>query len=318
MAFADDLMARAKAIEGQVVAEVCAQWQAQHGYVAPGLYADPVATRQHFGIAEVFQPFSLLPDPAAFQPVADSLKQAMGLLRVDAQFTDPVDPSDQFGMARPEYAALISGEAINNWSGATADNFRDKFVSHFKDNTENTAIMISVLKAAVEAHSTLWANARNDIMSIANKMIAAMQVNTGGGCDQNAWVMAFSVLSGIASIAAVPLSAGTSVAAWTEGLGMTEAMTVTAVGSASSMATNAIPMTKSPDQALYHADNIEDGVAAMKSAIFDLQTRIDSGLLSIEQSLTDNVSFVNAQKQTLFTMAKPNLVPNDPNLIPGR
>jgi hypothetical protein len=309
VAFADDLMTIAKAIEGQVVATLCAKWNGQHPVYTPGLYADPVATRQHFGITEAFQPWSLLPDPAAFQPVADSLKQAMGLLRVDAQFTDPVDPSDQFGMARQEYQALVSEDPINNWSGATADNFRDKFMSHFKANTENTAIMISVLKAALEAHSTLWANARNDIMSIAQKTVAAMQVNTGGGCDQNAWVMLFSALSGIAAIAAVPLSGGTSLAA---------AMTVTAIGSASSMATNAIPMMKSNDQAPYHADTLEDGITAMKSAMDALRMRIDTGLMSIAVSLIENVSFVDAQKQSLFMMAKPNLATNDPNLIAGR
>ncbi|HJP73808.1 MAG TPA: hypothetical protein VJ914_06050 [Pseudonocardiaceae bacterium] len=319
MTFADDLMARAKAIEDEAVGELCAKWNSQHPVYTPGLYNDPVATRQYFGITEVFQPFSLLPDPAAFQPVIDSLKQAMGLLRVDAQFSDPIDPSDQFGVARPEYHALLSGEAIDNWTGATAQNFRDKFMSHFQDNTENTAIMVSVLKAALEAHSSIWANARSDIMSIADKMIAAMQVNTGSGCDQNAWVMVFSVLAGIASIAAVPLSGGASLEAVPgEAASLEKTMAVTAIGATSSMATNAIPDITSGDQATYNADNLETGIAAMKSAIFDLQTRIDSGLQSITVSLVDNLSFVNAQKQELFTMAKPSLSTNDLNLIAGR
>jgi hypothetical protein len=310
VAFADDLTTIAKAIEDEVVATLCAKWNAQHPAYTPGLYADPVTTRQHFGIAEAFQPWSLLPDPAAFQPVSDSLKQAMGLLRVDAQFTDPVDPSDQFGLARQEYQALVNEDPINNWSGATADNFRTKFMDHFKANTENEAIMISVLKAALEAHSTLWANARNDIMSIAKKTVAAMQINTGGGCDQNAWVMLFSALSGIASIAAVPLSGGGSL--------LMEAMTVTAIGAAGSMATNAIPIMNADDSNSYHADNLEDGITAMKSAMAALQERVEIGLAAIAMSLTANVAFIEAEKQSIFMMAKPTLSTNDPSFTPGR
>jgi hypothetical protein len=306
VAFADDLMTIAKAIEDEVVATLCAKWHSQHPAYTPGLYADPVATRQHFGITEAFQPWSLLPDPAAFQAPTDSLKRAMGLLRVDAQFTDPVDPSDQFGTARQEYQALVNEDPINNWSGATADNFRTKFMDHFKANTENAAIMVSVVKAALEAHTTLWANARNDIMSIAKKTVAAMQVNTGGGCDQNAWVMLFSVLSGIATMATVPLTAGGSLVA------------VTAIGAATSMATNAVPIMGTLDQSPYSADNLEDGVTAMKSAMAALQERVEQGLAEIAASLTGNLVFVESQKQSLFMMAKPTLSTSDPNLTPGR
>ena len=109
--------------------------------------------------------------------------------RVPAQFSNPVDPSDQFGLARPEYQALGNTDPINGWSGATADSLRPKFLDHFKSNTENEAIMIAVLKAAAEAQRSVWTNARNDVTSIGEKTLAALQ---NGGCDQSAWVMALA------------------------------------------------------------------------------------------------------------------------------
>lgn len=307
VAFADDLMAQATKIENLVVGTLTTNWKAASPIPIPGLYADPAATRAHFGITEAFQPWSLLPDPAAFQPISAALLQAMGMLRVDAEFTNPVNPSDQLAFARQEYQALVTIDPIGSWTGSTADNFRGKFLSHFKANTENQAILIAVLKAGAEAQGAIWTSARNDITTIARKTLAALQ---NDGCDQSSWVMLFSVLAGIASIAAVPLSGGTSL--------FSGPMAVTAIGAVASMATNAIPAMTTPDSAAYQANSPESAVAAMKAAMAALQLRVNSAQTDLQASLMANVSFVDRAKQDLFMMAKPALSTDDPNLTAGR
>jgi hypothetical protein len=312
VAFAEDLMLLAAKIEDTVVWMAREQLQLQQnhnplgsaGYV-PDFYMDPDLVRKYFGIQDAFRPWSLLPDPAAFQPVTDSLLQAMGILRVDGQFGNPVDPSDQFGLARQEFQALVNTDPINSWSGATADSFRTQFLDHFKANTENAAIMIAVLKAAAEAQKAVWANARNDVTAIGQKTLAALQ---NSGCDQSAWVMAFSVLAGIASIAAVPLTGGASLAG----------LTVTAIGAVGSIATNAIPLASGNDSMSYHGSSLAGAITAMKAAMAKLQQHVDSAQMAIELSLTGNLVFVESEMRSLFQMTRPTLAGNDPGFTPGR
>ena len=311
VAFADDLMQLATKIEDTVGWMARDQWQMQQnhtmsssGYI-PDFYMDPDLVKEHFGITDAFRPWSLLPDPAAFQPVTDSLLQAMGMLRVDAEFSNPVDPSDQFGMARQEFQALVNTDPINNWSGATADGFRTKFLDHFKANTENEAIMIAVLKAAAEAQRAVWVSARSDVTAIGQKTLAALQ---NDGCDQSSWVMAFSVLAGIASIAAVPLTGGASLAGYA----------VTAIGAVGSIATNAIPLAEGSDSMSYSGSSLAGAIAAMKSAMAGLQQRVESAQVAIDLSLTANLVFLETEMQSLFQMAKPTLMGNDPDFVPGR
>ncbi|HEV3360946.1 MAG TPA: hypothetical protein VG247_29355 [Pseudonocardiaceae bacterium] len=310
VAFADDLMQLATKIEDTVVWMARAQWQMQQNHTpsssgyAPDFYMDSDLVRKYFGITDAFRPWSLLPDPAAFQPVTDSLLQAMGMLRVDAEFGNPVDPSDQFGMARQEFQALVNTDPINNWSGATADGFRTKFLDHFKANTENEVIMIAVLKAAAEAQRAVWFNARNDVTTIGQKTLAALQ---NDGCDQSSWVMAFSILAGIASIAAVPLTGGASLAG----------LSVTAIGAVGSIATNAIPYANGTDSMSYSGSSLQGAITAMKSAMAGLQQRVESGQVAIDLSLTANLVFLETEMGSLFQMAKPTLA-SGPDFTPGR
>jgi hypothetical protein len=320
VAFADDLMQMAAKIENAAGQRwrmgVEYQFRQNPGSPPPGYWMTPDQIRKYLGIQEAFQPWSLLPDPAAFQNVTDSLLRAMGLLRVDAEFSNPIDPSDQFGMARQEFQALVNDDPITNWSGATADNFRTRFLDHFKANTENQAIMIAVLKAAAEAQRAVWTNARNDITSIAQKTLASLH---NSGCDQSAWVMTFSVLAGIASIAAVPLSGGSSLALGAAAIeGLSAATTVTAVGAVGSIMTNAIPAAAGDDSMSWSGHGVGGGIAAMKSAIAALQQRVDTAQLAIETSLIGNVLFIDTEKQTLFAMAKPTLSTDDTDFTPGR
>ncbi len=311
VAFADDLMLLATKIEDAAVLRVREQLQeqAQQANASFGSetvpYIDPNQIRKHFGIREAFQPWSLLPDPAEFQPITDALSQAMGRLRVDAQFSNPVDPSDQFAMAGQEFQALVNTDPINGWSGATADNFRTQFLDHFKANTENQAIMIAVLKAAAEAQRAVWANARNDITAIGQKTLAALHNN---GCDQSSWVMAFSVLAGIAAIAAIPLTGGASLAGYT----------ITAIGAVGSVATNAIPLASGDDSMSYSGSSVASAITAMKSAMAGLQQRIGTAQVAIEVSLTGNLVFLESEMRSLFQMAKPTLGSGDPGFTPGR
>lgn len=305
VAFADDLMHLSDEIEQAAMNDWKTRVMMEYHDVNTGVpQATPWMNKdqisKQLGIHDAFQPWSLLPDPDAFQPVADKLSQAMGLLRVDADFSNPVDPSDQIGAARQEYQALVGHDPISNWSGATADNFRNKFLDHFKANTENQAILIAVLKAAADAQRAIWTNARHDITSIAQNALAAVR---SGGYHPNPLVMGLTVLAGIASIAAVPFSGGGSLA-----------LGITAIGAAGSIASTGVGQ----DPVTLTGHSVPEIIKSMKSGIVTLQDSVTTACRKVEVSLLDNLVVVGLDAQQLFAMAKPTLATNDPGLIAGR
>lgn len=117
--------------------------------------------------------------------------------------------------------------------------------------------------------------------------------------------MAFTVLAGVASIMAVPLAGGASLAGYA----------VTAIGS---IAPNAIPPGATNDSMSYSGSTLEGAITAMKSAMAALQQRIETAQAAIEVSLVGNLAFVEAEMTSLFQMAKPALGSSDAGFTPGR
>lgn len=251
-----------------------------------------------------YQPWSQLPDPTLFDPVVADLLQAMGLLRVDASFTNPVDPGDDLGLARQEFQALMDGDPMPDWTGDAAIEFKDNVLTHLKADTENQAVLIAVLKSAAEAQRKIWQQARADITTIGTQTLNALS-NTG--CSQNGWVMTFTVLAAVAAIAAVPLSGGTSAV-----------FAITAIGAVGSIAAAAVPMVPSgSDTQTYSGTTAATIVSAMEQAMTDHNNRINQALGSVSSALNSALSTLLDNRYQAFESARPKLADSNTGLAPS-
>lgn len=244
-------------------------------------------------IPSLFQPFSVLPDPADYQAMVDTLDQALGLLRVSADVQNPIDANDQLTVAHPEIAKLTGeGDLMPNWNGTAASAFKSNFLQPFPTFTQNQFLVTAILKSAVEAHQAMWQGARADIITIARTTLDSLD---NYGCGQNSWIITFTILAGIASIASAGLPEGI-------------AMGIAAIGAAASMVTTAVPMVaKDSDKQTYSGETAAQITDAMKSAIGGLYQRIALAQGTIGDTLQTTVDGVAQNQYVYFEARRPSV-----------
>lgn len=300
MAFSDDITSLGQQIQQAAISRAYNNHEAysHDGYAQPDGVLQPPYTSAgsveayYADIPGYFQPWSQLPDPTSFDQLIADLHQAMGLLRVDADFTNPVEPGDDLGLARQEFQALMDGDPMPDWTGDAAIEFKDNVLDHLRADTENQAVLIAVLKSSAEAQRRIWVEARDNITKIANSALSALD-NTG--CNQNGWIMTFTVLSAVASIAAVPLTGGASLA-------------VTAIGAVGSIAAAAVPLVPSgSDTQTYTGTTAAAITSSMEQAMTDLNNRVYQGLGSISSALDAALSTLLDNRYQAFEAARPKL-----------
>lgn len=269
-----------------------------HDEHSPGRHNVPVQEEYPDGIEQYyadipsqFTPFSELPDPAAYDSMVDSLRQALGLLRVNADTNDPIDPNDQLAVAQPAFATLAgAGNVMSSWDGAAAVAFKNNFLSPFPVFTQNQFLLIAILKASIEAQQKLWAGARNDITTIAQTTLDALD---NVSCTQNAWVITFTMLSSIASIVGVPLEGAAAV-------------TFAIVGAVASMAATATPMVDpGTDRQQFSGENAKQITNAMDSAMMALYEKISAGQEKMNDALIAAIDFVHVNRSAHFEAPRP-------------
>ncbi|HEU0240645.1 MAG TPA: hypothetical protein VFR11_15405 [Micromonosporaceae bacterium] len=205
----DSLMAEAAEIQQSAI-----HYQVQRGveqagraagYAIKGLTEQ--AEKDFADIPGLFEPFSLMPDPAAYGPLIHDMGTAMRFLSTGQDNKDPVD-----GLpfpANPVMDRLPGTEAyIENWTGRAAEDFKRNFIDPFPALLSNQFLLGSVLKGGLAAHAEVWRRARNDIDKIATDTLAAL--DHMNDCGSNDWSMLFTVVGAVVSIAAVPVTDGAS------------------------------------------------------------------------------------------------------------
>lgn len=303
MAFQQDIMSYAQQIQAAAIRRAYQNHEAypatppKGGAVGNGRPMHPYenGVEQYYAnIPSLFQPFSLLPDPVAYNPMVDGLRQAMGILRVNADTKNPVDPNDQLGLAGPEFGRLASGSSIlSSWNGSAAVAFKGNFLGPFNSYTQNQFVLLAVLKSAVEAHQAMWKGARDDITKIAQGTLDALE--NYGGCNQNTLVMTFTVLSLIASIVGAPL-------------GELPAVGVAAIGAAFSMAATATPLVvPGSDQQSVSGDTAAQITDNMHTLMNGLTRRISQAQDAISQNIDSTISAVVDNRSTYFEAPRPAL-----------
>lgn len=260
----------------------------------------PGGPEQYFAdIPGLYQPFSQLPDPDAYTSTITALENAMDWIRLSPDSAQLIDRTDGRGMARPEIAKLGSeGDLMPGWNGQAALAFKGDFLGRFPTYTQNQFTLIATLKASAEAHQQLWRSARTDISKIADVHLTALEHS---GCDQNSWVLTFTILSSIAWLPAMPLTAA--------GLGAA-ATAVTVVGSVSSMAGSYTPLAMPNQETTSHSgDSAREIVDQMKTAIDGLYQRIATAQSKIIDALQSAIETVldAGYKKEYFEAPRPAL-----------
>ena len=245
-------------------------------------------------IPSLFEPFTMMPEPSSFDGIMADLHEAM--IKISpGDNTDPINGA--LYVASTRLAQIDGSESyMALWTGGAADAFRSEFVVKFPARVINQFIACSVLRGALAAHQAMWATARDDIDKIAHDALNAL--DNMDHCGQNEWTMTFTIVASVAAVAAVPISAGTSMAA------LAAATTVTAVG-----ATSQVVAAHQVDPAKvtrYQGETAEAVVTQVRRSVSELLGHIQQAEQKIANAL-DGMRATMSQHRELFVAPRPKL-----------
>jgi hypothetical protein len=250
-------------------------------------------------IPGLYEPFSLMPDPASYQPMIHELEGAMHTLSSGQGNSDPID--GPIYPANPTLDKLTGTESyIENWTGRAAEDFKRNFVDPFPAVVRNQFLLSAVLKAALEAHQEMWKRARIDIDNIATATISAL--DHMDDCGSNDWSLAFTVLGAVVAIAAVPVTDGASLFA------------LAAVGSAASVASAVAP--SGDDKRRFSGESAGAVIAQMRTAIKLLADDIASQEAKIAKAMNETYGTVTSGR-TSFVSNRPLLADANAGNVKG-
>jgi hypothetical protein len=291
----EDLMSEAWNVETTAVRVAVQRDEQYEGYARAGVEG------YYSGTADLYKPFSQMPDPKAYDVLIDDLRSAMQDLSYGDRTENPTNTKENY-LANPTLAKITTaGGWLSTWSGHAAKTFKSNFVDPFPFICENQFILLSILKGALEAHRAMWDHSRTIIDQIALDTVNALEHIPR--CDPTKWSVTFTVVASVAAVAAVPL-AGVAGAA----------LAVTAVGAASQVVAADPPK---PYDGRYSASTVHGVIDEMKRAIKTLAGDIGTAE-SVISSALHNASQLISSHQPYFVSHRPELADgNAGNLTSG-
>jgi hypothetical protein len=305
----DDLMQHAYAIQATAIAKSLEQ----HGVRPAPRTGDPPpapqpgeeATRARViadfaDIPSLIEPFTMMPEAATFDGLGVDLESALIRLSGGQMPDDPIT-------GRPYLASKIltrvgaTESYLTEWTGEAADAFRTEFVIPFPAVVVNQFIGCAVLRGALEAQKALWVSAREHIDRVAHFTLNAL--DNMGRCGQNKWTMTWTIVASVAAVAAVPISAGTSVLG--AGTALATTATVTAVGAAGQVA--AAHQVAPPRETEYHGETAEVVIEQMRHGINEAISEIQQGEQMIATAL-QNMHAALMRERGRFVAPRPKLL----------
>lgn len=256
-------------------------------------------------IPSLFEPFTMMPDPASFGGLIDEVVSAAGSLSYSDKMGDPV--TGHTYLAKRSLVRIGATESyLEQWTGAAADAFRADFVDTFPALVMNQFVACAILRGALDAQRALWVSAREHIDKVAHDTLAAL--DNMDHCGQNKWTMTWTIVASVAAVAAVPISAGTSVLG--AGATLATATTVTAVGAAGQVA--AAHQVAPPKETAYHGETAEVVIEQMRHGVNEAISEIQQGEQTIAAALR-NMHATMASARDLFVAPRPKLL----DALPG-
>ena len=239
----------------------------------------------------LFAPFESLPDPLAFDYEISQLEDVQKKLSSGEKNDDPV--SSGFYPANPTLDGMdTTQDYLARWTGIAASTFKENFADKFESITQNQFLLTGVVKGALQAERGIWVAARKDIEDIADKTISGIE--HADDCGKNDWTMAFAVVGAVVSIAAVPVTGGTS------------ALALAAIGAAASVGGTAIGNTDDPPEEGYQGESASAVVDQMRKAIQSLKGHIRDAEEKVQTTM-NSVHDTITSAPDLFVLPRPNL-----------
>ena len=151
------------------------------------------------------------PDPAGFDAPITHLSKVMNDLSPGQNTSDPVNKKDIYP-ANVQFSKITTaGGYLLGWNGSAASAFKQHFIDPFPYVLYNQFVLVSMLKSTLQATQALWVSARKDLDGIAEATIAAL--DNDPCCDPNKWSFDFTIISAVATIGGVAVTALTEGAA---------------------------------------------------------------------------------------------------------
>jgi hypothetical protein len=252
-------------------------------------------------VEPLFKPFSQVPDPARYQPLINDLDTAMRDISNGHTTTDPIDHVPY--LANPTLAKITTASGyMAEWTGEAARTFKAKFIDPFPSITTNQFILTAILKAALEAHKTMWEETRKNIDQIAEHTIDRLD---NGCCDNDSWNVSFTVLSSLGAVGAAILTVATDGAALP--------LALTAIGAAAQVGATLPPDSLSDPpkaggtSALQITNTMKAAVDQLTKVVEKAESEISARVKDITKKVVDHPPYFVAARPTLATMPRRDL-----------
>ncbi len=185
----------------------------------------------------LFEPYRQLPDPADFTNMINYLRDGLRQLCVGQDTRDPISAQGDIYLANGALDELpAAASLIQAWTGNAATEFKKQYIDHFPSLVHNQFILVSALKAALEAEQAHWARARVDVTNLVEAGINA--VDALDDCTPKEWAVAFTALAALTGVILAIPTGGSSLAVAAE-------ITISVIGAAA-WVTAALPPAGGP------------------------------------------------------------------------
>ncbi|WP_213450959.1 hypothetical protein [Rhizomonospora bruguierae] len=243
-----------------------------------------------------------MPEPSAFDGLIHDLEQAMSSLTSKAEQHDPfARDGGRVYSANPVLEELpASGDLIASWTGYAAITFKQTFIDPFPALVQNQFLLVSMLRAALEAERTLWESARRDIDKIAETTLKALDA-MHGSCHQTSWTLTFDIIAAVVGVALAIPTLGASE------IGAAAVISLTA-GAAGAGVVGDLPVeSDKPDNGTkVGGHEVNEVIGSMRTAIQDYTTLVNDRESFIAQRLRGMVGTVHSRPD-LFVSPRPAL-----------
>jgi hypothetical protein len=168
------------------------------------------AQEEFQGLAEVFEPFLDLPDPAALDAMYNDLHKVVEALASGATgLNDPVHGEHIAANLEMTKMEMVQDVAFA-WTGRAAKQFYTQIAAPWDAVTVNQFNLVAVLAGAIAAEKALWQECRQNVDELAHRAIEAFEALDGDN-QIDFEVLLLTVAASVFSIGTVYATGGTSI-----------------------------------------------------------------------------------------------------------
>ncbi|GLY32498.1 hypothetical protein [Kineosporia sp. NBRC 101731] len=259
-----------------------------HDYISD-IQVDP-PTRETTGqfevVAELFEPFYRMPDPAELRVLRGWVASAAAKLNHDGA---EISVDSGFVGSNPQLGKMDAiASLISDWDGFAAMEFHENFLGHWPHVTANQFSIALALVGMVEAEAALWEQARLDVCDIAHAAQTAM--DAVGDCRAEDVQFTLNVFSSIFSLSTLVVPQAE--------------MALTLVGEVAAVA-GATPVGDKKE-GKFTGQSPEEIIDEIRASLDELTRRINASEDKVRES-ADYALGILATHQDKFTSPRPAL-----------